>query len=168
MEEIWKDIKGYEGLYQISNYGRVMSFYKSSKTGGGILQKQIYKGYEFVNLYKNGARKTPKIHRLVAEAFIPNPDGHPFVNHKNEIKNDNIVTNLEWCTPKYNSNYGDSINRRLNTMRKNGKRFICVETGKTYTMIVDCAREMNCIAQDIRKVLNGEQRQHKGYHFNYI
>ena len=119
MEEIWKDIKDYEGLYQVSNWGRIKrlrrlitnqynSFYIEEK----ILkpQKNRY-GYLYINLYKNGIMKHITIHKLVAEAFIDNPDNLPQVNHKDENKTNNIVTNLEWCDRKYNQNYGTRTER---------------------------------------------------------
>lgn len=102
--ETWKPVKGYEGLYEISNFGRV----KSLKFGKEKILKS-YKnkgGYLFVILCINGKCKAFKVHRLVAEAFLPNPEGFEQVNHKNEVKTNNCVENLEWCTPKYNSNYG--------------------------------------------------------------
>ena len=108
-EEIWCPIKGYEGLYEVSDYGRV----KSLKFGKErILKPRRDKdGYLFVTLYKNGDHKTCKVHRLVAQTFIPNPDNLPQVNHKDEDKENNSVQNLEWCDRKYNYNYGTRIQR---------------------------------------------------------
>ena len=104
--ETWKDIKGYEGIYQVSNLGRVKSLPVKSKTKyfkGGILKTSVDKvGYVCVSL----SRKTYKVHRLVAEAFIDNPYDYRCVNHKDEDKTNNRVDNLEWCTHKYNNNYG--------------------------------------------------------------
>lgn len=117
MEEIWKDIKGYEGLYQISNLGNVKSFnYRKMKT---TKNKQINldkNGYSYVILYGKDKPKLKRIHRLVAEAFIPNPHNLPQVNHKNEIKSDNTIENLEWCNSKYNNTYGDRINKTKNKL----------------------------------------------------
>lgn len=105
--EIWKDIKNYEGHYQISSIGRVRNIISGKlKT----LFKHIC-GYEKVTLYNNGKGKKYYIHRLVAEAFIPNPDNLPFVNHKDENKTNNCIDNLEWCTNEYNLNYGTRNNR---------------------------------------------------------
>lgn len=99
--EIWKDIPEYEGLYQASNLGRIKSLLYGKEK---ILKTRIHPlGYELINL-KN---KTYRVHYLVAQAFIPNPNNLPEINHKNEIKNDNRVENLEWCSREYNCNYGN-------------------------------------------------------------
>ena len=115
MEEIWKDIEGYEGLYQISTMGRVKSLRRNI-----ILRQGITNGYERVVLSTNNIPKGYSIHRLVANAFIPNPDNLPQVNHKDENKANNRVDNLEWCTQKYNVNYG-TINIRKSQKQLNNK-----------------------------------------------
>lgn len=114
--ENWKDIKGFEGIYQISNEGRVKSLDRYCWNGTGYFFKtgQIIKtrilpnGYERVSL----KRKSFYIHRLVAMAFLPNPQKLPQVNHKDEVKTNNNVENLEWCTEKYNTNYGTARERQ--------------------------------------------------------
>ena len=119
MKEEWRDIKGYEGKYQVSNLGRVKSL-KDSKENyrEKILSNSTDKrGYSNVNLYKNGKRNYFKVHRLVAEAFIPNPNNYPQVNHKDENKTNNCVSNLEWCTHEYNINYG-TRNKRVSEKMK--------------------------------------------------
>lgn len=107
MEVIWKAVPGYEGLYEISNCGRLKCFVKGVITYGAISAK----GYRVTCLYKNKKKKSVFIHRLVAKAFIPNPQNLPFINHKDENKLNNNVENLEWCTAKYNSNYGTCAER---------------------------------------------------------
>ena len=112
MEE-WKDIKGYEGLYQVSNKGRV----RSLKHDKMIKPIQHSNGYLFVNLHKDGSRIHTSIHRLVANAFIPNPDNKPCVGHKNTIKTDNSIDNLEWCTYLENNNHPITRYRRSKTKK---------------------------------------------------
>lgn len=115
MQEIWKDIAGYEGLYQVSNLGNVKSLkrlvpIKSSKKKLFPVEEKILKPvkarYCIVRLSKNGKHQNYSVHRLAASAFIPNPLNLPIINHKDENKQNNNVENLEWCDVKYNSNYG--------------------------------------------------------------
>src|SRR5574344_1341602 len=125
--EIWRDIKGYEGYYQVSNYGRVKSSPRIIVRGDinqpiktRIRKSFITMGYLKLGLSKKSKTENVFVHRLVAEAFIPNPNNLPCVNHKNEDKTDNRVENLEWCTHKYNSNYGTVKERRVKAfMAKN-------------------------------------------------
>lgn len=111
--EIWKHITGYEGLYQVSNMGRI----KSLKYGKEKILKlgKNKKGYLNVLLHKD-MRKSYRVNRLVAQAFLDNPNNLPEVNHKDEDKTNNRVENLEWCNHKYNSNYGSRINRIRKTL----------------------------------------------------
>lgn len=129
--EIWKDIKAYEGLYQISNSGNVRSLDRYETNGrtmilykGKMLSKAIShsnKGYYIVSLSKKGKSTKKYIHRLIAEAFIPNPNNYPCINHKNENKLDNRIENLEWCTDIYNINYG---NRNKKASKNISKRIV--------------------------------------------
>lgn len=129
--EIWKPIKGYEQRYLVSNYGRVKRLSYTQKGKGGCLivmkdmimkQSSARHNYAKVTLCFNGYTKTPQVHRLVAEAFIPNPDNYPQINHKDENKWNNCVENLEWCTAEYNIHYGTKLKRQGETFKKNGKR----------------------------------------------
>ena len=114
IKEIWKDIEGYEGLYQISNYGNLRSLVDKYGKKRILLLKFQYatKGYLQTRLYKNHKGKTVKIHTLVAKAFIPNRHNYPMVNHKDEDKTNNCVWNLEWCDNSYNQLYGTLPKRK--------------------------------------------------------
>lgn len=136
MDEVWKDIEEYEGLYQVSNLGRVKSLFFNHIIGKERVLKPVAKkdGYLYVNLWINGKTKCHSIHRLVAEAFIPNddPEHKTQVNHKSEKKFENYVwvnedgtinpekSNLEWCDGVYNINYGTHNERMLKTRNKRG------------------------------------------------
>lgn len=130
MKEIWKDIPEYEGLYQISNLGRVKSLKRKIIRQHNrvlplkekILKEQNMKGYKFIRLSKNNITKQYFIHRLVAINFIKNPFNYNEINHKDENKSNNKFNNLEWCSHKYNINYGTGNARRKQTEIKTKKR----------------------------------------------
>lgn len=116
--EVWKDVKGYEGFYQVSNKGRVKSLARTIVRSDGqykSIKEKILKsgtsskGYQQINLCRNGKQKTMKIHRLVAEAYIPNSKNKPEVNHKDGDKSNNVISNLEWVTPKENMRHAYDI-----------------------------------------------------------
>lgn len=131
MEEVWKDIAGYEGLYQISNLLRIKSlerFFEVTRCGrvNKICQKEkILKctpnggGYYYVGLYKDNKKTTLRLHRLIAKAFIPNPNNKPHINHINGIKTDNRIENLEWVT--HSENIQHAYNTGLKTAPKGDK-----------------------------------------------
>lgn len=119
--EVWKDIKGYEGLYIISSFGNVKSLnYRRSGVARLLKLRYTTSGYHNITLSDNGSKKDRMVHRLVAETFIPNPKDLPQVNHKDENKLNNNVENLEWCTAEYNTNYGTGIERMAKS--QTGKR----------------------------------------------
>lgn len=145
--EIWKDIKDYEGLYQVSNYGRVRSIGNGYtwKTVRILKQTKQKNGYMFVTLYKEGKQKHSYIHRLVAEVFVPNPYNLPQINHKDEDKSNNNFNNLEWCTSKYNNNYN---NHNTNLSESLSKQPIM-----QYTLNGEFLKEW-CSSMEIERVKN--------------
>jgi len=123
-KEIWKDIPGYEGLYKVSNHGRVLSLprgkqWPSRQTHNNIRKQRIKGHYYQVNLSKDGKATWLSVHRLVAMAFIENPLNFPCVNHKDENQLNNHADNLEWCTYQYNANYGTGTLRQIESRRRN-------------------------------------------------
>ena len=144
MEQIWKDIKGFEGLYQISNYGEVKSLMFINgvikKPREKFLFKSTRSGYYVVNLCKNGKRISKQIHRLVAEAFIPNPDGKKIVNHKDYNRKNNYVENLEWVTQKENVMWSaERMKKPRKVIRTNTKmrNIIYRKSNNTYRVIIN-------------------------------
>lgn len=127
-KEIWRPVVGYEGLYEVSNLGRIRSLDKIGinvhRNGYKLIKGKVLKctkcvnGYMKVNLYKKKQKKTHLIHRLVADAFIPNPNNYPVINHINEIKTDNRACNLEYCTMQYNNEYSGTTEKMINARKK--------------------------------------------------
>ena len=135
--EIWKDVVGYEGFYQVSNKGNVHSVARidsiGRKIGGRTLKPRYHRdGYLQVILCKNGIRKNKLIHRLVLEAFVENPNNLPEVNHKDENKINNGLSNLEWCDTSYNNNHG-TRNRRIGQTKSKKVRAVNIGTGEVIT-----------------------------------
>ena len=167
------DIKGYEGLYAVTPDGRVWS-YRSNRWLSLVKDKA---GYFQVCLCKDGEETKPLVHRLVAQAFIPNPDRYPCINHINEDKGDNRVENLEWCTYSYNNAYNDKAkriaNKRDNTNRiKAGvevcsKPVLCVELGQIFKSASEAARKLSVQRPRITDCCNGKRKTIGGYHWEY-
>lgn len=168
MEEIWRDIEGYEGLYQVSDLGRV-----KRGTSGRILKGYKITGdYLGVKLCKNNIKSTQKIHRLVAQAFIPNPENKPQVNHIDEDKTNNVVSNLEWMTATENNNYGTRNERAAKTISKLKSIPIIATNIKTgefqeFNSTKECARQLGLHTSNITAVLKGRLKQTGGYTFKY-
>ena len=160
-----KDIVGYEGLYAITSCGKVWS-YRSQKF---LSPAKNNSGYLYIHLY-NKENEKPKnylIHRLVAEAYIPNdnPEEKTQVNHCSEIKTENHINNLTWITPKDNINYGT---RNEKAAIKHGAPVKCIETNMIYQSAHQAARELKLDNSAIIKCCKGKRNTHGGYHWQYI
>lgn len=191
-KEIWKDVKDYEGLYQVSNLGRVkrLEWKRFSLGKWQTIKEKVLKqtigttGYWHISLNKNGSHNTYKVHRLVARAFIPNPDNLPCINHKDNNPLNNKVENLEWCTYKYNNNYKDH-NKKLSQSRLGKKAsdetrqklrdsnpkmlsVQCIETEIIYKSINEASRKTGVDASAISKVCKGKYKTAGGFHWKYV
>lgn len=177
-KEIWRPIKGYEDYYDVSSYGNVRSVDRLVTYSDG--RKHLHKGrilspeknrcgYLFCVLCKNSKQKSSKVHRLVAEAFLPNPDNLPEVNHKDENKANNCVENLEWCTRSYNVNYGTAIQR---SVEKHSKPVLQIdlETNQIiakYQSANEAGRQTNLSQGNISNCCNGKLKTYKGFKWRY-
>ena len=165
MTEIWRDIKDYEGLYQVSNLGRVKSLnYNHTGVERILSAGKHIDGYPQVNLYKGGKVKMCLVHHLVARAFIPNPYGLTEVNHKDEDKTNNVETNLEWCDHKYNINYGtrnERISKPVYQYTKDGSLV------RSYPSLREAERKTGYNKGNIVKCCNGKYKQAYGYLWSY-
>lgn len=171
MNEIFVDIVEYGGLYQVSTLGRVKRLWRSKERILKVVKDRY--GYFTVQLCKNGVRKWHKVHRLVAEAFIPNPTNLPQVNHKNEIKTDNKAENLEWCDQAYNNSYG-SRNQRSIEAHINGKKSKTVlqfdKQGNLiaeYPSTCEVERQLGFFQTNISQCCLGKYKTAYGYIWRY-
>lgn len=172
MEE-WKDVLGYEGIYVINNYGVVMN-----ATKGNILStKKNNRGYVQIHLYKNAICKMMLVHRLVAIAFIDNKNNYPQINHIDENKENNHVSNLEWCTNKYNRHHGTGIERMAKNHDykaiglKNSKPVYQIDKDgnivNRFCAIIEAQRQTGINEANIRRSM---QKNHHagGYKWKYV
>lgn len=163
INEIWKDIEGYESVYQVSNLGRVKSLqFKKEK----ILKKRVHpNGYELVNL-KN---KTFRVHTLVAKTFILNPNNYKEINHKDENKQNNCVDNLEWCTRKYNCNYG---NLPKIVSKRFSKKIILIDNDDKnriyFESSIEAEKLLGIDHSSIIKCCKGKTKTAGGYKWKYF
>lgn len=170
MQEEWRDVVGYEGFYQVSNLGRVKSvsrtqeivwngkIVKKSIKGKIIAQTKQNGGYLMANLSMNGKRKECTVHRLVAIAFVDNPDGLKEVNHKDGNKENNTVDNLEWC------NRSDNLKHRARVLgqRGNAVKVRCIDTGEEFEAIKDAAEKVGVSDTSIHTALKKGVKYHSG------
>lgn len=172
MQEIWKEILNTNGIYFISNLGRIKSTERKVKFGNRerIVKEKILKpikhkgGYLYININK----KHYFIHRLVAQAFIPNPQNLPQINHKDENKTNNQVFNLEWCDSLYNMNYGTAKKRKIQTYSNHYCNVLNIDTGKIYLNPKEASKDTGIHNDAISRVCRGEAKTAGGYHWRYI
>lgn len=173
--EVWKDIVGYEGSYQVSNLGNVKSLDRKDCINRFRKGKECKKiptkdGYYKVGLSKNGNEKRFFVHRLVAMHFVNNPNNLECVNHKDENKTNNIADNLEWCTRAYNNNYG-TRNKRIGEYSSVKTAMIDIATNDVL-MIFNSAKEaskyVNGDESSICKVRNGRRKSAYGYRWEVV
>ena len=154
------DIQGYEGIYAITSCGKVWSY----KTKRFLKTHKNAKGYERVYLYKDNIGKRFTIHKLVAMAYIPNSNNLPQVNHKDENRENNSVNNLEWCTNKYNSNYGTRNERMAKAKRK---KVLCIELNRIFDSGLQAQKELKIAVSRISECCSGKSKTAGGYHWQY-
>lgn len=163
MKEQWKSIKGYAG-YEVSNLGNVRTRKYGRKRNLVLLKTN--QGYHRVCLYRDDGRDFVSVHRLVAEAFIPNPGNKPQVNHKNGIRTDNDARNLEWTTASENLFHKYRVLGAKTNPPK--KPIICVETGEVYDSETAAANDKGLSQGNIAHVLTGVAHTCGGYHWQYV
>ena len=162
-KEIWRNIDGYD-KYQISNTGRVKSL--NNRKPKILNPTKNSHGYLLVSLSKRGKRKSCKVHRLVAMAFIPNYENKPAVNHKDENKENNNVSNLEWCTLAYNTAYSKNLEKAYQATRK---AVVCYKKREkiVFSSITEAAKTLDISRSSISNCLSGRSLTAGGFNWRY-
>lgn len=165
-KEIWKDIAGYEGLYQVSNFGRVKSLNYNRTGQARILKAKTSSPYDQVSLWNKGKMKYATIHRLVAVAFLSQEDGKNYVNHKNGDKRDNRAGNLEWCTCSENAIHSVQVLRQ-SPGDYSRKAVICIETGEVFRSQVEAAKAYHTSQGAIGNATRKNRPRAGGFHWRF-
>ena len=170
--EIWKDVSSNPN-YIVSNTGRLRR--KGRDVDKGYVNRE---GYMLADLYENGEATKTRVHRLVAQEFIPNPENKPDINHKDGNKLNNHIDNLEWVTKLENNSHGwendlitpsrGMLGRSNPNAGRKGKPFRIVETGEVFETMRECEEKTDCDNRHINDCLRGRQKTHRGYHFEYV
>lgn len=184
---VHKQVVGYEGLYEVDQFGRVYGIdrtktvvdneriYEKPIAGRQMKQSIHTKGYKTVSLTKNGSTKTVFVHRIVAEAFLPNPNNLPMVNHKDEDKTNNFIDNLEWCTASYNRTYGKAVERQAKKIRgrESEKKIAVIQKDMNgeflnwFDSLTKASENVNGSTSSISAVCKGKRKMAYGYLWEY-
>lgn len=180
---MWKDIIGHEGHYQVSNLGRVKSLQRTLMQSNNhpiTINEKILKpslnGMDYWTVCL-GYRNRQRVHRLIAKAFIPNPENKPFINHKNGVRKDNRIENLEWCTHSENMIHAYRVLQvkppatMLGKFGKDNplsKKIVCLNNGNIYYGISEAARQLGLSVGNISEAVNGKIKHTKGFSFRFI
>lgn len=160
MSRMWKPIPGFEGLYIVSDFGQV----RGLKRGHCLRPNRKRTGYLQVTLSRGGVNHYRDVHRLVAQAFLPNPEGKPQVNHKNGQKSDNRACNLEWVTESENQRHRfEVLGHRGHTARP----VVCLETGSVYPSAKAAAEDIGCNRSSVSQCCLGTRKSCKNLHFKF-
>lgn len=173
MKEEWRDIDGYIGYYQVSNLGRVRGVDRVTENNRPIKSSLLkpdknHSGHLRVQLMKKSVRKRFLVHRLVAQAFIPNPNKYPIINHKDENPSNNKVDNLEWCDVKYNNNYG-SYKQRMRVLKSKPIKVIYRDgTYEIWESATVFGKEFGINSSHISDVIHGKRKTVNGLRFEKV
>ena len=162
--EVWKPVPDYEDLYEVSNTGKIRSLCGRYGYLNELKQCIGSRGYLLVTLCRKGKQKTMNVHRIVATAFLPNPNGYPCINHKDLNKQNNMVSNLEWCSYTYNNTFAERAKR---SGKKRNLPVKCIETGEIFYCAYEASRRTGIRQSRISMCCNGKIKTSGGFHWTF-